>query len=30
MIVALARHLLIDLWRLQTKRTTPEQLGLIF
>jgi transposase len=26
-IVAVARHLFVDLWRWQTGRTTPEQLG---
>lgn len=27
-IVAIARHLAIDLWRIQTGRATPEHLGL--
>jgi transposase len=27
-VVAIARHLVIDLWRIQTKRIAPEQVGL--
>jgi hypothetical protein len=28
-IVAVARRLFIDLWRIRTGRTTPEQVGLV-
>jgi hypothetical protein len=28
-VVAIGRQLMVDLWRLQTGRATPQQLGLV-